>query len=339
MATRPTGPRYRRISVQMWGDDKFRALSKPQPNGQSLWQFLLTGPHTLNVPGLFVAGEAMLAESLNWPLTKFRCAWSELELADLVQCDWAARVVWIPKAVNHNLPESPNVVRSWWETIPLIPVSPIRDTAVAQLREACERKGEAYLKAFDEGFLKAFPKAFRELMGKPSGEPSGKGEAKPKVNQDQDQEQEQEKDLTQTLSVPERAKPGQGCAYCGATAEQTGWGLEYDHVVPKSAGGSDGPENRVWSCHPCNQAKSGRVFLSVDDAREWLHHAFWNTNRQRWIAHRAIAFGGKPPDTQAIVPTPWTWESCRHTPHCGSAGRCAVTTILEEARAKKAVSA
>lgn len=192
MATRPTGPRYRRISVQMWGDDKFRALSKPQPNGQSLWQFLLTGPHTLNVPGLFVAGEAMLAESLNWPLTKFHCAWSELELADLVQCDWAARVVWIPKAVNHNLPESPNVVRSWWETIPLIPVSPIRDIAVAQLREACERKGEAYLKAFDEGFLKAFPKAFRLLSGKPSGEPLGKGEAKPKVNQEQEQEQEQE---------------------------------------------------------------------------------------------------------------------------------------------------
>ena len=166
-------PRYRRISTRMWGDGKFRRLSKPQPNGQSLWQFLLTGPQTRAVPGLFAIGEAGLAEMLEWPLTGFRKVWRELAQLKMVKADWRARLVWIPNAVHHNPPESPNVVRSWRTTIDDMPECSLKAEAIAALRTQCEAFGEGFAKAFDEA----------------SGGPSRKPSSKPSPNQDQEQEE------------------------------------------------------------------------------------------------------------------------------------------------------
>jgi hypothetical protein len=59
--------------------------------------------------------------------------------------------------------------------------------------------------------------------------------------------------------------------------------------------GSNQQGNMLTVCHVCNQAKQGRIFDSVEQCREWLHSAYWNSGRKRWVAHRAIAFGGKPP--------------------------------------------
>src|SRR6266446_3179831 len=52
-----TMSRYRKIDTRMWGDVRFRELSSPSPSGKYLWMFLLTGPQTSNIPGLFRAGE------------------------------------------------------------------------------------------------------------------------------------------------------------------------------------------------------------------------------------------------------------------------------------------
>jgi hypothetical protein len=45
------------------------------------------------------------------------------------------------------------------------------------------------------------------------------------------------------------------CAYCGV--EETAAGAEFtvDHYQPRSAGGSDDPENLVYACHRCNLYK------------------------------------------------------------------------------------
>jgi hypothetical protein len=69
--------RYRKTDPRMYGDERFQRLSKPQPNGQTLFRYLFTGPHTTNIPGLFTAGEAGLAEALGWPLKAFREAFRE----------------------------------------------------------------------------------------------------------------------------------------------------------------------------------------------------------------------------------------------------------------------
>jgi hypothetical protein len=61
-----------------------------------------------------------------------------------------------------------------------------------------------------------------------------------------------------------RARDEYTCQYCGAVMPLD---LEVDHVVPRSRGGSDRPDNLVAACHECNQRK-GKL-----TAREFGHPA------------------------------------------------------------------
>lgn len=175
--------RYGKIDKKIWGDAKFRALSRPQPNAQTLWIYLLTGPHTTSIPGIFVAGEAGLAEAIGWPLRGFRKAFEEILALQMLEVDLSSRVIWIPKAVTYNPPESPNVVKSWrpyWEEIP-----------------ECDLKLKAFqsLKGFLEGFGKGFPEALAQALCSVRAPPS--------ANQEQELEQEQElKQETTALPSP-----------------------------------------------------------------------------------------------------------------------------------------
>jgi hypothetical protein len=166
--------RYRKISTRVWGDEKFRTLSRPQPNGQSLWFYLLTGPHTTALPGLFVAGEAGLSEALGWPLLGFRKAFAELTRASMALADWDARVVWLPKAVHHNAPESPNVVKGWKSALDEIPECRMKHVAAQALKD----------------FLLAYHHAFAHALGEGWPEPLTEGSAHPSLYQEQEQKQE-----------------------------------------------------------------------------------------------------------------------------------------------------
>lgn len=164
--------RYRRVLCRMHSDAKFQALSRPQPNGQSLWIYLITGPHTTSVPGLFMAGEAQLSEALQWPVSGFRKAWSEIERLAMGRADWKARVVWLPNAIRHNAPENPNVVKGWSASLDEIPECALKHEAMEDLRQ--------FLRALGEGFLKPFPKPFHHTLYVGL------------ANQEQEQEQDQE---------------------------------------------------------------------------------------------------------------------------------------------------
>lgn len=95
-----------------------------------------------------------------------------------------------------------------------------------------------------------------------------------------------------------------GCAYCGAGEADLGEALR-----PNTLTQPDGTTLTVAACAMCRAATRGHAFLSLDDARAWLHRAYWTSNRKRWIEHRAIAFGGQPPadlqDPRERPPTPW----------------------------------
>jgi hypothetical protein len=174
--------RYRKIEVRTWADENFRALSPLVPSGQALWFFLLTGPHTGPIPGLFRAGRAALAEELGWSTEEFNKAFDELATRGMAKADFRARLVWLPNALKHNLPESPNVVRSWLVEIDLLPECALKDEALAQMRAVLTEKGPAFVAALDESpkakaCAKAWPKAL----------------AKPKPNQEQEQDQDQDK--------------------------------------------------------------------------------------------------------------------------------------------------
>src|SRR5690606_35095125 len=50
------------------------------------------------------------------------------------------------------------------------------------------------------------------------------------------------------------------CTYCGSTSN-----LALDHLLPRSAGMSDRPDNLVLACRSCNSSKRDR------DCIAWLH--------------------------------------------------------------------
>ena len=186
------GDIYRRIKVAMWADDKFLRLSRPKPNAQSLWVYLLAGPDTSQIPGLIVAGEAGLAESLDWPIGAFRRCWKEITGQRMVRADWKNRVIWVPKAIQHNAPANPNVVRSWREPWDLVPDCTLKSDAWIALR--------TFFTGFDnpEPWVAAFEGACRKPSSKPSPKASEESSPKPlsKGSPKQEQEQEQDKDTS-----------------------------------------------------------------------------------------------------------------------------------------------
>lgn len=158
--------RFRKIDVRMWGDDRFRDLSAPPPNGRDCWIHLLTNRETSNIPGVYRAYEEALARDLGWPLEGYREAFREVSRKGMAKADWNVGLVFIPNAIRHNPPESPNVVKGWrsvWDEIP-----------------ECSLKTEAYehLKDFMKGMGEGFREGFRKALGEPS------------ANQEQEQEQE-----------------------------------------------------------------------------------------------------------------------------------------------------
>ena len=176
--------RYRKVEVRTWGDEKFRNLSPMPPCGQGLWLFLITGPHTGPIPGLFRAGRAAMAEELGWEIEAFDKAFQEAFQQGMVKADFKARVVWIPNAIKHNRPESPNVVKSWATEFDLIPECDLKREAYEALKASIHALGEAFGKAFDETFVKP--------LAKPS----------PKTMPNQEQEQEQEQNIDAPSAAP-----------------------------------------------------------------------------------------------------------------------------------------
>jgi hypothetical protein len=168
---------YRRVSQQFYADEKVARLSRPQPNGESLFLFLIAGPMTGPIPGLMRASRGQMAEDLSWSRDGFDRAWEEVQLEGLARADFSSKVVWVPGALRHNPPASPNVVMSWRKYLPLIPECPLKQEAIAAMG--------AWLK---DHMAPAFFNAFAQACGKASGNAS----TKPSGNQEQEQDQEQE---------------------------------------------------------------------------------------------------------------------------------------------------
>lgn len=190
--------RYSKVDRRIWADQRFQELTKPQPCAQSLWFYLLCSPKLTAIPGLITAGEAEIAEFLDWSLEGFREAFREVSSRGMVQADWKARMIWLPNATKYNTPESPNVVRSWripWDELP-----------------ECQIKFEAWqrLKDFTEGLSEAYGKAFREACPKPSvkampnPKPEPEPEQKPKQEPLNLPQNQKLSDDVQMSSAPEK---------------------------------------------------------------------------------------------------------------------------------------
>ncbi len=153
--------RYRRVPPSTWDKAWFRALSRPQPNGQTLWLYFIAGPQTTAIPGLFSAGEASMAEALGWPLAKFRKAFRELEAQELAHADWAARMVWLPSVFSLYPPESPNVLRAWRDAFDELPDCELTAQTRAAVEDLVKDLSEPFRKGWAEGSRKTLAETSR----------------------------------------------------------------------------------------------------------------------------------------------------------------------------------
>ncbi len=145
--------RYRKIDPRIWGDEKFKNLSKPQPNGQTLWFYLLTGPHTGGCPGIYHLGEMGLAEALDWPLKQFHKVFEELLAKRLVKADRKAHVLVIFNVFKkYDKPDNPNVIKFWGKCFDEIPECELKVEYYRELKGFVEGLGEPFKKGFEEGF-------------------------------------------------------------------------------------------------------------------------------------------------------------------------------------------
>lgn len=212
---------YRRVSVRLWSDEKVRSLSPLKPSGQALWLYLLTGPHTGPIPGVFVAGRAALAEALEWEIEDFDACLAELTAQGLVSFDRPSRLWFIPNAVRHNPPASPNVVRGWRSAWTLLPEGPMREEVGTALMLALETSSKPCAEALREVFGKA--------SAKPSADPSPNQEAGIRKQESGSSIQEQE----QQEATSKRARKSSAA---DAAASARGSRLPVDWLLPKAWG-------------------------------------------------------------------------------------------------------
>ena len=199
--------RYRKIEVRMWADEKIRRLSGFKPSGLALWMYLLTGPHTGPIPGLFRVSEAGMAEELGWGLEAFREAFEEVFAEGLIEASLESHLLWIPNAIRYNKPESPNVIRSWRTELDILPECPLKTTAINGLFSFIKSLGKPYEQAFLEiaGTMLSKPssKASRKASAKASAKPSRKPSPNPTPNQEQEQEQEKSLSTSDDVDCPQ----------------------------------------------------------------------------------------------------------------------------------------
>ena len=180
--------RYRKISPCIWNDAKVRGLSD---KGKLALFLLLTHPNMTSL-GALRANLPGLACELGWKTSVFARAFRELLDCGMARQDADAQLIWFPKFLKHNAPESPNVVRGWAAAFEELPECPLKLDVLAG--------AWATLAAFGEGFRDAFREVFGEVLPKPCEKPSAslpeslsEGFRQPCPNQEQEQEQEQKK--------------------------------------------------------------------------------------------------------------------------------------------------
>lgn len=159
--------KFSKVERFVWRDKEFRKLSRLE---KLLWHYLLTSPHYTSLPGLLpIPLEAVakdMCEAFDEPFQK--------GFAKVVSLGWAeydedAVLIYLPKAISHNMPESPNVITGWSRHFHEIPESHLRDKWLMCFeRVITEESGkrEAFDKSFRKGFAKDLERLSKEL-GKP----------------------------------------------------------------------------------------------------------------------------------------------------------------------------
>jgi hypothetical protein len=167
--------RYRKVDPRIWNDAKFRSLSD---DGKLVFLFLMTNPHMTSL-GAMRETIPGLASELDWKLERFSKAFGEAFRKGMAKHDPKASFIWLPNFLKYNVPENPNVVRSWGSVIDYLPECALLGELLEQLKAFTEGLGEAFAKAF----AKALPEGARKGMPKQEPDPEPEQEHEPEQDQ------------------------------------------------------------------------------------------------------------------------------------------------------------
>ncbi|MDX2165006.1 MAG: hypothetical protein SFW07_06295, partial [Gammaproteobacteria bacterium] len=109
--------RYRKIETRIWNDQRFNSLTV---DAKLLFFFLLTHPN-LTALGAMRVSILGLAGELNWSERKLRHALRQVLDKKMVKYDQSSLFLWLPNFLKYNFPESPNVVKSWEQSLDYLP--------------------------------------------------------------------------------------------------------------------------------------------------------------------------------------------------------------------------
>ena len=150
--------RYRKISVQIWSDERFLGMSDA---GKLAFLFVLTHPNLTSF-GAMRATIPGLAAELRWTEEALREALREALNKGMVKVDEKHLFLCLPKFLKHNRPESPNVVAGWGKAVELLPQCELQRSYFKEVAEYTEGFGEAFAKALPEDFRQPWPNQEQE---------------------------------------------------------------------------------------------------------------------------------------------------------------------------------
>lgn len=134
---------YRKIDKRIWGDEKFSSLSKPQPNAQSLFIYLISSRQNSSLPSVFYGGVGSVSEALAWNYDETKKCFEELCINELIKFDSRCQIVWIKNALKYNFPGSINSIKGLRNVINEIPECELKSEIIQSLL------GEALGKSLD----------------------------------------------------------------------------------------------------------------------------------------------------------------------------------------------
>lgn len=143
--------RYRKISVCIWNDAKFLTLS----HQAKLVLFFMLTHQDLTQLGALRATVPGLACELGMELEAFTKAFEEVLRQGIIEYD-RNLLFWFPNFLKHNLPESPNVVKSWHYGYCQLPESPLRTVILLGVKDL--------VATMTRGFQEAFTVTFAEEL-------------------------------------------------------------------------------------------------------------------------------------------------------------------------------
>lgn len=141
---------YRKVDTRIWNDKKFHALSL---NGKLIFFYLLTHPHLTSL-GAMRATETGMASELGISMNKFKLAFSEILEKSMVIYDNHINLAWLPNFLKYNVPESPNVIKSWATALEHLPEGVLTDKIIEQVKTFVSTLSPSFQEALPECFQK-----------------------------------------------------------------------------------------------------------------------------------------------------------------------------------------